>query len=140
MIDTIQELLQREFDLNETLMVLKSPINIYWTWGVEKMYNVKNQGLILKVNGHHWKNFVLVTLAWNDTYTVSLLDEDFNISKTNFYWTIVLGVYLSFIGSVFEMYNLQVASNQFQGVYDEYSLESLSISKEYVGGSQSICR
>ena len=82
MIDKIQELLQREFDLNETLMVLKSPINIYWTWGVEKMYNVKNQGLILKVNGHHWKNFVLVTLAWNDTYAVTLLDEDFNISKT----------------------------------------------------------
>jgi exopolysaccharide biosynthesis polyprenyl glycosylphosphotransferase len=38
----------------------------------------------------------------------------FNISSTNFYWTIVLGLYLNFIGSVFEMYNLQVASNQFQ--------------------------
>lgn len=38
----------------------------------------------------------------------------FNISATNFYWTIVLGLYLNFIGSVFEMYNLQVASNQFQ--------------------------
>ncbi len=37
----------------------------------------------------------------------------FNISKTNFYWILVLGFYLSFIGSVFEMYNLQVASNQF---------------------------
>jgi exopolysaccharide biosynthesis polyprenyl glycosylphosphotransferase len=38
----------------------------------------------------------------------------FNISSSNFYWTIVLGLYLNFIGSVFEMYNLQVASNQFQ--------------------------
>lgn len=38
----------------------------------------------------------------------------FNISTTNYYWTIVLGIYLLFIGSVFEMYNLQVASNQFQ--------------------------
>jgi exopolysaccharide biosynthesis polyprenyl glycosylphosphotransferase len=38
----------------------------------------------------------------------------FNISETNFYWTIVLGFYLNFIGYVFEMYNLQVASNQFQ--------------------------
>lgn len=38
----------------------------------------------------------------------------FNISATNFYWTIVLGVYLNFIGSIFEMYNLQVASSQFQ--------------------------
>ncbi|RKS01921.1 exopolysaccharide biosynthesis polyprenyl glycosylphosphotransferase [Flavobacterium sp. 102] len=38
----------------------------------------------------------------------------FNISTSNFYWTIVLGIYLNFIGSVFEMYNLQVASNQYQ--------------------------
>jgi exopolysaccharide biosynthesis polyprenyl glycosylphosphotransferase len=38
----------------------------------------------------------------------------FNISLTNFNWTIVLGIYINFIGSVFEMYNLQVASNQFQ--------------------------
>lgn len=37
-----------------------------------------------------------------------------NISTTNFYWVIVLAVYILFIGSVFEMYNLQVASNQYQ--------------------------
>ncbi len=38
----------------------------------------------------------------------------FNISASNFYWVIVLGAYLNIIGTVFEMYNLQVASNQFQ--------------------------
>jgi exopolysaccharide biosynthesis polyprenyl glycosylphosphotransferase len=38
----------------------------------------------------------------------------FDISATNFYWTIVLGLYILIFGSVFEMYNLQVASNQFQ--------------------------
>ena len=38
----------------------------------------------------------------------------FNISASNFYWTIVLALYLNVIGSVFEMYNLQVASDQFQ--------------------------
>jgi exopolysaccharide biosynthesis polyprenyl glycosylphosphotransferase len=38
----------------------------------------------------------------------------FSITPTNFYWTIVLGAYILIIGSVFEMYNLQVASNQFQ--------------------------
>lgn len=38
----------------------------------------------------------------------------FNISATNYYWVIVLGIYLNVIGTVFEMYNLQVASNQFQ--------------------------
>ncbi|MGH2665099.1 sugar transferase [Flavobacterium sp.] len=38
----------------------------------------------------------------------------FKISTTNFYWTLVLSLYISFFGTVFEMYNLQIASNQFQ--------------------------
>jgi exopolysaccharide biosynthesis polyprenyl glycosylphosphotransferase len=36
----------------------------------------------------------------------------FTISKANFYWVLVLGTYLNVFGSIFEMYNLQVASNQ----------------------------
>lgn len=40
----------------------------------------------------------------------------FNISETNFYWTIVLGFYIVIIGELFEMYNLQVASNEFQSI------------------------
>lgn len=38
----------------------------------------------------------------------------FDLSTSNFYWAIVLGLYITVLGSVFEMYNLQVASNQFQ--------------------------
>ncbi|WP_310556192.1 exopolysaccharide biosynthesis polyprenyl glycosylphosphotransferase [Flavobacterium sp.] len=38
----------------------------------------------------------------------------FKISQTNFYWTIILSIYISFFATVFEMYNLQVASNQNQ--------------------------
>ncbi|WP_394758855.1 exopolysaccharide biosynthesis polyprenyl glycosylphosphotransferase [Flavobacterium sp.] len=38
----------------------------------------------------------------------------FKITESNFYWTIVLSTYILFFGSVFEMYNLQIASNQFQ--------------------------
>lgn len=38
----------------------------------------------------------------------------FNISKDNFYWTAVLAIYINVIGTVFEMYNLQIASNQFK--------------------------
>jgi exopolysaccharide biosynthesis polyprenyl glycosylphosphotransferase len=57
--------------------------------------------------------FVLLSL-----YLVAIIFEFdyFNISKTNFYWTFVLGLYLNIIGSIFEMYNLQVASSQFQVV------------------------
>lgn len=38
----------------------------------------------------------------------------FTFSATNYYWAIVLALYINIFGSVFEMYNLQVASNQFQ--------------------------
>lgn len=51
----------------------------------------------------------------------------FNISETNFYWTIVLGVYLNFIGYVFEMYNLQVASNQFQVIKSIILTSSITV-------------
>ncbi len=43
-----------------------------------------------------------------------LVFDYFSISTTNYYWTIVLAVYINFFGTIFEMYNLQVASNQFQ--------------------------
>lgn len=45
----------------------------------------------------------------------TLFDFDyFKISNTNFYWIIVLGFYVNVIGTIFEIYNLQIASNQFQ--------------------------
>ncbi|WP_166921726.1 exopolysaccharide biosynthesis polyprenyl glycosylphosphotransferase [Flavobacterium poyangense] len=38
----------------------------------------------------------------------------FSFSSANYYWEIVLVFYIFMFGSIFEMYNLQVASNQFQ--------------------------
>ena len=38
----------------------------------------------------------------------------FHISTSNYYWLIILAIYINVFGSVFEMYNLQVASNQYQ--------------------------
>lgn len=38
----------------------------------------------------------------------------FVFSTSNFYWTIVLAIYINLIGTIFEMYNLQVASNRIQ--------------------------
>lgn len=40
----------------------------------------------------------------------------FSFSFDNFYWAIVLALYISFFGTIFELYNLQVASNQYQMV------------------------
>lgn len=38
----------------------------------------------------------------------------FKLSQSNYYWNLVLALYIYIFGSVFEMYNLQVASSQFQ--------------------------
>lgn len=38
----------------------------------------------------------------------------FTFSSTNYYWFVLLAGYIYLFGSVFEMYNLQVASHQFQ--------------------------
>lgn len=37
----------------------------------------------------------------------------FRITQANYYWTVVLALYINLIGSVFDMYNLQVASSKF---------------------------
>ena len=36
----------------------------------------------------------------------------FQITTYNYYWTIVLALYISIIGTIFEMYNLQIANNK----------------------------
>lgn len=47
----------------------------------------------------------LVGIVFNFNYFI--IDDD------NFYWTFLLAIYLLLFGSVFEMYNLQIASNEY---------------------------
>ena len=45
----------------------------------------------------------------------SLFEFDyFSVSTKNFYWLVVLAIYINFFGTIFEMYHLQTASNHFQ--------------------------
>jgi len=55
--------------------------------------------------------FVLGTLYLISEY---FSFDYFSITADNFYWTIFLAIYLTLIGSIFDMYNLQIASNRFQ--------------------------
>ena len=78
----IEPLLKMEFDVRETLSVLKHNLNIFWSWGVSRLTNVHNKGLMFKVNGHHHKGYVLITLDWSDTYNVHLISTHGNIIKS----------------------------------------------------------
>lgn len=54
---------------------------------------------------------ILITLYLLGVY---LKFDYFSISIHSYYWTFVLAFYTLFFGTIFEMYNLQVAGNQFQ--------------------------
>lgn len=57
--------------------------------------------------------FVFITLFFISTF---LNFDYFSIRSDNFYWTIVLAIYIILVGTVFDMYNLQTASNRYQSL------------------------
>lgn len=54
--------------------------------------------------------------------------EYLEMSSAHLGWTIVLGIYLVFFGTIFEMYNLQVASNEFQVVRNTFLTVTTTVS------------
>ena len=78
----LEPLLKREFNTSETLKVLTHNKTIYWSWGVSQLFNCNDKGLLLKVNGHHHKQYVLITLDWDDTYKVDYLNRNLRVTDT----------------------------------------------------------
>ena len=78
----LNELTQREFNTNETLQLLKASGSVFWSWGVSKVINYNNEGLLIRVNGHHHNGWVFITLAWNDTYTVHIVNQRYNVKES----------------------------------------------------------
>ena len=77
-----------EFNLTETLGVLRRNIVIFMSWGVSKLMNFDSKGLLMRVNGHHHKGYVLITLNGNDTYEVHFIKFNGEIVETitEVYW------------------------------------------------------
>lgn len=79
----LQPLLQREFDILDTVTLLKrTNINVWYSWGVSKMVNVDDKGLLMKVRGHHHKGYVFVTLGWEDLFQVHIISTQGNIKES----------------------------------------------------------
>ena len=82
-VETITFLFKREFDSTETMQWLTANQTMFWSWGVSKKINVQNKGLLLRVNGHHHKGYVLITLDWNDIYEVHLIKTNGTITSSH---------------------------------------------------------
>mgnify|MGYP006273142027 FL=1 len=74
--NVVKPALKLEFNPTETIQILMADRYKYFSWGVSSKYNIDNKGILLKVSGHHHKAYVLITLDWNDTYTVTLINND----------------------------------------------------------------
>lgn len=69
---------ERDFNPQETMQWLKA--NPLWlmTWAARDFTRFEDKALFFSVSGHHHKGIVLITLAWDDTYTVRLLSSQWN--------------------------------------------------------------
>jgi hypothetical protein len=68
----LEKLTEREFDVQDTmnLLILTNP-SIFMSWGIRKGIGLFDKALLLYVN----RNWILITLAWNDTYTVRAFED-----------------------------------------------------------------
>jgi hypothetical protein len=85
-VNTLESIGVRMFYPNDTMKVLKHNMMIYFCWGVDKkIYTIGKEsdgwvkGLMLKVNGRKWKQFVLITLNGLDYYEVRLVNKNHEV-------------------------------------------------------------
>ncbi len=76
-----EQFAEREFDPKETMKWLTHDKIITMSWGFQNPIAIMDSGLLFKVNGHHHKGWVLITLAWNDTYTLRFFSHQFKETK-----------------------------------------------------------
>lgn len=80
--EIFDKLTQRDFNVEETIeLLMRFNPTVFYSWGVERITNFKNKGLLLKVNAHHHKERVFIILAWNDTYSFYLMDSENKVIK-----------------------------------------------------------
>lgn len=77
----LSPLFQMDFDAKETIELIYINPVIPWSWGTEAIH-ASEQALLLHVQAHRHTGFILIALAWDDTYTVHLVSEDGEIIET----------------------------------------------------------
>lgn len=73
---------ERPFFADQTLLQLKVDPRLPMSWGAakfiripDKQYKNESVGLVFNVSGFLFKGLVLITLAWDDTYSVRFFEK-----------------------------------------------------------------
>ena len=84
--ENLTSLTCREFNPDETVLILRRNMWGYLSWGVSKLMCYPNvnscTGLFLKVNGHHHKGWVFITLSFLDLFDVHILNNQYRVLET----------------------------------------------------------
>lgn len=79
----LRDLYLDTFNVSETFSQLKAGgLKKVMSWGARNFTNFENKGFLFRVSGFIHKGYVFITLDFNDTYTVHLLNLKCDIVKT----------------------------------------------------------
>ena len=78
----VLELTGIEFNVSETLTLLRRYGYRFFSWGACNFSNINDKGLLFKSNGHHHKGYVFITLNGLDLYDVHILNGRFDHKET----------------------------------------------------------
>ena len=81
-LELMASLYKRNFDPLETLRILKTKPTWLWSWGFRNAGIVKDKLLLFRVSGHYHKGYIAITLNWDDTYIVSLINVRWEVKET----------------------------------------------------------
>jgi len=71
-----------EFNVLETIQLLKLNLNVFFSWGISSLVNFNNKGILLTVNSEYHKGYVFIILDYSDTYTVNIINFNGNVLDT----------------------------------------------------------
>lgn len=94
--DAVKSVQQDTFDVKETMGWLTRNRMMFFSWGCSSRTNFNDKALVLKVSGHHHKGYVAITLAFDDTYTVSFITTTGKIKET------LTGVYCDCLAEIID--------------------------------------
>ena len=82
-ITAIKPLLENKMEFNptETMGWLTYNQPVFWSFGVSKMINLSNKGLLLRVSARRHKGWILITLNGSDLYDVYLVNTLGKVKK-----------------------------------------------------------
>lgn len=79
---------ERSFNATETFRVLKARTTWLWSWGARGYTQIQSKDykdmagvFYFRVSGRHHKGYVVITLAYNDTYIVRLVSMKGEVKK-----------------------------------------------------------